>query len=182
MPALNGIDTAREIHSHNKMTQLVFLTISPEFALNSYDVEALDYIIKPINQESFNRVMKRFDSRRTKKDQEASIVIQEKSSIMQIYLNDLCYVEVLDHYLIYHLSNNEIIKRRQSLLEIESVLKRDSRFIKTHRSYIVNMDYIKKIYPSYITMTNGDTVSVSRSNSRLISDLFLKYKLEKGGK
>lgn len=180
MPAINGIDVAKEIYEKNKVTQFVFLTISPEFAVDSYSVSALDYILKPINEKNFKRAMNKFTDRY--KQKEEAIIIHEKSSIIRIMLYTLCYVEVLDHYLLYHLSNSNIIRCRQSLAEIEDILKRNSSFVKTHRSYIVNMDYIQKIEPSYIIMANGDRVSVSRANSKLVSDLFLKYKFEKGGK
>ncbi len=177
MPVINGIDTAKEIYSKNKATKIIFLTISPEFALDSYSVSALDYIIKPINRESFDRAMQKFRSGYIEKESE-KIIIQEKSKIMQIALDMLCYVEVYDHNLIYHLSNGDTVTSRQSLSEIENILTRNKGFVKTHRSYIVNIKYIQKVEMNYITTTNGDKVYVSRKNYTPVSDLFLKYRLE----
>ncbi len=180
MPVINGIDTAKEIYSKNKATKIIFLTISPEFALDSYSVSALDYIIKPINRESFDRAMQKFRSGYIEKESE-KIIIQEKSKIMQIALNTLCYVEVYDHDLIYHLSNGDTVKSRQSLAEIENILNKNRGFVKPHRSYIVNMKYVQKVEANCITMTNGDKIVMARKNNFLISDLFLKYQLEEGG-
>ncbi len=180
MPVINGIDTAKEIYSKNKATKIIFLTISPEFALDSYSVSALDYIIKPINRESFDRVMQKFQNSYIEKEGE-KIIIQEKSKIMQIALHTLCYVEVYDHDLIYHLSNGDTVKCRQSLAEIEDILNKNKSFVKPHRSYIVNMKYIQKVEANCITMTNGDNIVMARKNNFLISDLFLKYQLEEEG-
>ncbi len=180
MPVINGIETAKEIYDKNKATKIVFLTISPEFAVDSYSVSALDYIIKPISLNSFERAMKRFQSSYIEKESE-KIIIQEKSRIMQIPLHTLCYVEVYDHDLIYHLSSCDTVKCRQSLAEVENVLSKNKGFVKTHRSYIVNMKFIQKTEINCVTMTNGDKIPVARKNNTLVSDLFLKYKLEEGG-
>lgn len=181
MPVINGIDTAKEIYSKNKATKIIFLTVSPEFALDSYSVSALDYIIKPINCESFDRAMQKFRNVYIEKESE-KIIIQEKSKIMQIALNTLCYVEVYDHDLIYHLSNGDTVTCRQSLAEIENILNKNKGFVKTHRSYIVNMQYVQEIEANCVTMTNGDKIPVSRKNNILISDLFLKCRLEEEGR
>lgn len=60
MPDLNGIQVGKEIYGRNKMTKIVFLTSSPEFAVESYGVNALDYLLKPLTDEKFNRAIMRF--------------------------------------------------------------------------------------------------------------------------
>ncbi len=175
MPAINGIEIAKEIYAGNKVTQMVFLTASKEFAVDSYSVSALDYILKPIDNDSFRRAMKRFEERHEEKADD-SIIIQEKSSIMQIRLNTICYVEAFDHYQVYHLSNGEIIQCRQNFGDVVGILRRSGNFVRTHRSYIVNMNYIMKLETDHIIMSNGDRVSVSRARSKTVADFFLKYK------
>ncbi len=179
MPVINGIDVAKEIFKRNKLTQIIFLTSSKEFAAESYSVSALDYIIKPINSENFNQAMLKFIDRYRKIKQD-ELVIREKSTISRIPLHVLSYVEVLDHHLIYHLSNSYTIRCRQSLSEIESVLLKNGKFVRTSRSFIVNMDYVSKIEPGCITMDDQSTVSISRSSFKSVSESYLKYKLEGG--
>ena len=179
MPDINGIDTAMKIHRYSRITKIIFLTVSSEFAVDSYNVNALDYILKPITAERFAIAIRKFEESRRQFEYE-TIMIQKKSGVIQIPLYTLCYVEVFDHSIIYHLSDSSIEKCRQSLSEVEDRLKRNSKFFKTHRSYIVNMDYIKRIDIKGITMTNGDVVLLSKSNYKSLTDLFLKYKLEGG--
>ncbi len=179
MPVINGIDVAKEIFKTNKVTQIIFLTSSKEFAAESYAVSALDYVIKPVTKESFERALTKFIMRYRKVKSE-ELVIREKSTISRIPLHMLCYVEVLDHHLIYHLSNSYTIRCRQSLSEIEGKLINNGKFIRTNRSYIINMDYVSKIEPGHITMEDGSEVSVSRANLKPVSEKYLKYKLEGG--
>lgn len=180
MPMANGIEIGKEIYKRNKVTQIVFLTISPEYALDSYSVSALDYIIKPITLENFKRIIDKC-SERIRISQSEEIIVHDQSSIFRIALNNLCFVEVLDHNLVYHLSNENCITCRQSLSEIEATLKRDSRFIRTHRSYVVNMDYIAKIEKDGITMIDGSVCLVSRRNFKSVSDFYLEHKFNSRG-
>lgn len=179
MPSISGMDIAREIYKHNRNAKIIFLTVSAEFAVDSYDVNALDYILKPITSERLSATMKKFEESRKRLEYE-TIIIRKKTSIIQIPLYDLCYVEVFDHCIFYHLSDSSVEKCRQSLSEAEYILKRNGKFFKTCRSYIVNIDYIKKIDTKGIIMTNGDIVMISRANYKALIDLFLRYKLEGG--
>lgn len=180
MPDVMGIDIAKELYKHNKTVKVVFLTISPEFAADSYNIFALDYIIKPITAKRLAMAMQKFKESRRRLEYE-TIIIQEKSRVTQIPLCDLCFVEVLDHRLIYHLLDSGTVSCRQSLSEIESLLKRNGRFFKTHRSFIVNIDYIKRIDTDGVTMINDERVLISRVNYKALTDSFLKYKFEGGG-
>ena len=179
MPVINGIDVAKEIFKHNKLTQIIFITSSREFAADSYSVSALDYIIKPITPESLNRAMDKF-LERYKKVKSDELVIREKSTISRIPLHNLSYVEVLDHHLIYHLANGYTIRCRQSLNEIEDMLIKNGRFVRTSRSFIVNMDYVLSIEPGNVLIEDGSRVSISRANFKSVSEAYLKYKLEGG--
>lgn len=179
MPVINGIDVAKEIFKNNKLTQIIFLTSSKEFAADSYSVSALDYLIKPITADSFKQAMEKFLDRYNKiKNDE--LVIREKSTISRIPLHILSYVEVLDHHLIYHLANSYTIRCRQSLSEIENLLLKNGKFVRTSRSFIVNMDYVAKIEPGCITMDDQSTVSISRASFKAVSESYLKYKLAGG--
>jgi len=173
MPVINGIEVAKEIYSNNKVSQIVFLTTSQDYAVESYDVNAIDYIIKPITKESFKRALERY-TEKNKIPDSGYIIVQEQSSITKIALHNLCYVEILDHYLAYHLTNSDIIRCRQSLYEIEPILNQYPNFCKTHRSYIVNMEYAQRIEKDCIVMKNGERALVSRRNHKNISDIFLK--------
>ncbi len=179
MPVLSGIDVAREIYETGNATRIIFLTSSKEFAIDSYSVEALDYILKPITHQGFSNAVNKF-LKYHRQSETDEIIIRDKSNMIRITLHTLRYIEVFDHYLFYHISTGESIKCRQKLSEVENILAGNNKFVKAHRSYIVNIDYIQKIEPGQLIMTTGEIIPVSKSNYRLITDSFLKSEFEKG--
>jgi len=179
MPVVNGIDAAKEIYQDNKVTQFVFLSASSEYALESYDVNALDYILKPINTQKFNRAMKRF-AEKHKELQMESIIISDSKRLVNVPNHLLKYVEVYDHYLIYHITGSDTIRTRQTMSEIENKLLKLPNFIKTHRSFIVNMDYISKMEAGFITLDDGSRINIAKEKYKSIYNMYLEYKLEKG--
>lgn len=179
MPLASGIEVAKEIFARNKVTQFVFLTSSAEFAVDSYLVNALDYLIKPISPEGIARVFAKYKARFTIAAPEGFVISDRKNTVRIAYHN-LVYVEVMDHYLVYHVSGAEEIRVRQSLSEAEEKLLERKNYVKPHRSYIINMDFIMKIEATHITASTGDKVPISKEKYKQISDCFLKYKLDKG--
>ncbi len=179
MPGMLGTKIAQQIYESNKVTQFIFLTSSPEFAIESYSVEALDYILKPTNKARIEQSLLRY--RRKSQIQEIDeIIVRDKNGLVRIPLHTLCYVESIDHLLIYHLFDGQEISCRQNLFEAEKQLLKKNNFVKPNRSYLVNMDYIVRIDSGCITMKNGDTIYASRSNVKELPNLFLKYKFVNG--
>lgn len=178
-PVINGIDAAKEIYTSNKVTKFIFVTSTDQYAVDSYSVGALDYIIKPLNQKKFTRAMSRFEES-YKETNSNGIIVRDSKNIFNIPSHSLLYVEILDHYLMYHVSNSSPIRIRQTMAEIEEKLSQKSNFIKTHRSFIVNMDHISKIESSCITMANGDKVNISKDKYKTIMEAYINYKSEKG--
>lgn len=179
MPLSTGIEVAREIFASNKVTQFVFLTASAEYAVDSYSVNALDYLIKPITAKGIERVFAKYKSRFAVEAPEG-FVISDRKSTVRIAYHSLAYVEVMDHYLVYHVADGDTVRIRQSLSEIEEMLLERKNFIKPHRSYLVNLDYVTRVEASQLLLSVGDKIPVSKDKNKLISDAFLKHKLNKG--
>ena len=175
----NGIEAASEIRKTDKLVQIVFLTASKEFAVDSYSLDALDYILKPVSSESLTRAIRKYRERR-KTIKTNELIIQDKNGITRIALHDLYYVEAQDHNLVYHLSDDNTIQCRQKFADIEQTLLMHGNFVKTHRSYIVNLDYVSRIGQTELTLSNNEVVFISRANSKSVTDSFLKRKFMKG--
>lgn len=177
MPAMNGIALANELRFRQACTNFIFLTSSAEYAIDAYSVEAIDYILKPITPERLSTAFQRF-LKRFKDNYTDEIVIADKSNITRIPLHTLVYIEVFDHYLFFHLANGQVIRQRQKISEVESILSSNPYFIRSHRAYIVNIRYITRIEPGNILMQNSILLPVSKANHRALSDVFLKYRFE----
>ena len=87
MPLLNGMDTARELRNHDKATKIVFLTSSPEFALESYSVKASDYCLKPVTYEKIHEVLD--DCAKDINEEPKNLTIKSMSEFKKIYLHDI---------------------------------------------------------------------------------------------
>lgn len=171
MPGFTGIDTAREIRESNKNIPIIFLTTSDEFAIESYRVHAIDYLIKPVNQNTLFETLNRIYTL-TENTLEKSIVAQTSKAIFVFSLSEIEFVEINNRTLSFHIIDGTVKSISGRLSDYEDVLLRHSEFLKVHRSYIINMDFMKTLNQrSFITLT-GDEVPVSRN---LLPDIRRRY-------
>lgn len=174
MPGENGINTAAEIRSYDKNVKIIFLTSSPEYAVQSYTVGAYFYQLKPIWSESFYRLM---DSvlGAMEKAQTHSLILRCKSGITQIDLEKLEYCEVIHRTLFFHLSSGRVLESIGNLDELYAQLEPYGSFLRPHRSYIINLDYVQKLSARAITMSCLTEIPLPRGKYNEVRDAFLEY-------
>lgn len=144
MPGQNGMDVAKEIRQYDTNMKIIFLTSSPEFAVESYSVGAYFYQLKPIWEESFFRLMDAVLAECEKKKKN-SLILRSKDGITRIDLQQLEYCEVLGRKLLFHLGNGAVLESAGSLDDLAGQLMQYSNFFRPHRSFLVNMEYIQNI-------------------------------------
>lgn len=174
MPGENGIEVAKEIRQYDNNVKIIFLTSSAEFAVQSYTVGAYFYQLKPIWEESFYRLM---DSVivECKKEQQFSLIMRCKTGITRIELNKLEYCEVIGRTLLFHMDNGNVLERVGSLDELCSQLIQFDHFMRPHRSYLINMEYIQNISSKMITLTSLAQIPIPHGKYSEIKDLYLEY-------
>ncbi len=153
MPGTNGMDTARLVRKMDESVVILFITNMAQYAINGYEVEAVDYVLKPVSYYDFSLKLKRA-LRRVRKKQENMLVLDTQQGPVQVDTSDIYYVEVLDHYLIYHTSERTY-QVRGSLREHAPILK-EHHFSRCHKSYMVNLAHVKNIRSTGIVM--GDLI------------------------
>ena len=105
MPGLNGMELAKEIRSYDKAADIIFLTTSPEFAVESYTVKASNYLIKPIQKDRLFDALD--DIMKTRiEDQASSLVLKSSVGVHKVRISEIIYVEALNRKVIYYLKNN----------------------------------------------------------------------------
>lgn len=161
MPALNGIDLAKEIRSFDKASAILFLTSSSEFAVESYTVKAANYLMKPVCKDKLFRALDEIREQQKQK-LEKCIVIKSMTGIHKIQLAQLVYAEAQGRKVIYNLQNKEQIECVGRFTDISNTLLKNAEFIHPHRSYLVNMNYISSIYASGIQLLTGKTIPLAR--------------------
>lgn len=174
MPGEMGIDVAEEIRHYDNNVKIIFLTSSSEFAVQSYTVGAYFYQLKPIWKESFFRLM---DSAiaACEKEQSDSLILRCKSGITRVELRSLEYCEVIHRTLLIHLENGKVLESNGSLDELCRQLAPYGSFLRPHRSYLVNMGYIKNLSYRGITMSCLTEIPIPRGKYNDIKDAYLEY-------
>ena len=155
MPGENGIEIARNIRASGTDTEIIFLTSSPEYAVDSYEVKAQNYLLKPVTEEKFF----------------ASI----DSILAELDVSSLVYGEVTHRTITLHLADQTMISAVMTFTEFQDILKAYPDFIYPHRSYAVNMNYIQYVTKSDIILTGGQKIPLSRNNYTKISEQFLNF-------
>lgn len=153
MPAMTGIALAKSLQ-HQIM--VIFTTAFSEFAAVSYELNAIDYLLKPINHKRFTQAMSKaqdyFDYIH-KKDQSAGkhIFIRADFSLVKIPLADILYIEGLADYLKIHIRDRKTIVARMPMKEMTEKLPPED-FIRVHRSYILPYSKIEAVRGTMITI------------------------------
>lgn len=172
MPGQNGIDTAAEIRAFDTNVKIVFLTSSAEFAVQSYTVEAYFYQLKPLRWESFSKVM---DSvlERCVQERRNRLLLHCKSGLTCLDPNCLEFCEVIHRTLLLHLSSGKVLECTGSLDELSRRLADFGGFLRPHRSYLINLDYVQSISYRAVTMSSLTEIPIPRGKYNEIKDALL---------
>ena len=176
MPGENGINTAKEIREHNDTVKIIFLTSSRDFAVQSYSVGAYFYQIKPIWKESFFKLMDSVIGD-CKKSKQHSLILRCKNSISRIDLDRLEYCEVMGHTLCFHMNNGTVIESAGSLDDLCNELMPYKNFLRPHRSFLINMEYVRNISYKAVTMDSLTKIPIPHGKCSQIKNLYLEYAL-----
>jgi DNA-binding LytR/AlgR family response regulator len=142
MPKMNGIKLAEKLRENNFANDIVFLTTSNDFASQSYQVKAFDYLLKPLTCEKVSNIMGKLKKSRENTDKAGLSVVTQGVTEFVLF-RDISHVEVINHTVYIKLRGKSITKMHTTFGVIEEQLLADSRFAKCHRSYIVNLSEIK---------------------------------------
>ena len=174
MPGQNGMDVAKEIRQYDTNMKIIFLTSSPEFAVESYSVGAYFYQLKPIWEESFCRLMDAVLAECEKKKKN-SLILRSKDGITRIDLQQLEYCEVLGRKLLFHLEDGAVLESAGSLDDLAGQLMQYSNFFRPHRSFLVNMEYIQNISSRSIKMVNDAEIPIPHGKCSEIKNTYMEY-------
>lgn len=171
MKDLDGISAARQIRKKDQDTIIVFVTQMAQYAIRGYEVEALDYVVKPVEYYSFELVFRKI-LKHLKRKSAQDIVINYRDTIRILPQSEICYIEVLDHYITYHMTN-ESVTVKGTLGDVEKKLD-GMMFYRCNRCYLVNLGKITEIDRDGITV-GGKKIEVSRSRKKGLIKAVTEY-------
>lgn len=175
----NGIDIAKTIRKTDEEVIIMFATNLAKYATKGYEVDAIDFALKPLSYASFylklERVMKRLGLK-----EKSFLVVSCKDGMRKIDLNSILYLEVISHDIIVHMLGGENVYTSGTLKKYEESLKANW-FIRCNSCYLVNASNIKRIDKLNVELVNGETVFVSHPKRKAFTQSFKEYVM-KGGK
>lgn len=171
MPGLNGIETARELRRIDPSVILMFVTNMAQYALQGYEVEAIDYAIKPVTYADFAlKLQKAF--RYIQRNHDKKVVIHTQEGIVSLKMSDIFYIEVVRHYLIYHTLYGEY-KVRGVMKEVEKQFQ-NHHFVRSNHCYLINLKYVVAIEGNEARV-QGHALQISRSKKKDFMLAFTRY-------
>lgn len=159
MEFMDGMTTAEKIRELDSEVIIMFITNMTSYAIRGYEVDALDYIVKPIDYFSFRKKIERAIEKVVKKKR-PTISIRIKSDVMRIQTNDIYYIESDRHNLIY-VTKKGTYKSRASMQEAEDLLVKYG-FFRSNKSYLVNLQYVEGVRDG-CCIINGSNLLISRA-------------------
>lgn len=182
MPETNGIEMGAAIRKNDNTTAIIYLTSSPDYALQSYQVDAGGYLLKPFGEEDLFATLDKVFAKLDAEEQKCLVLKTSRDSIESIPYSHLIYLEYYQHRLIAHTITDkkiESIYYRKSFQELTKSLT-DSRFVKVNAANIVNMQHIRNINSREVRLSNEESLVISRQYTTIAKKTFMDYLLERG--
>lgn len=174
MPGRNGIETAEEIRKiPDRNVIIAFITSYPEYMQDSFDVQASQYLTKPISYELFEQKLEKMLSYIGELETNITVISQKSGEII-LHLDDIVCIESDKKAGVIITTNKDEIIIKGKLTDFENGLA-DKYFISIHRSCIANMKYIRKFNADSLEFSTGKIVPVSRRKLSEIKEAFSKY-------
>lgn len=169
MGEISGIELAHELPAS---TFLVFTTAYAQYALDGFELNAIDFLHKPFSYSRFEKAIQKVTALRTLQNFSSNPVFTEESIIlkveyknMNIKLKDILYIESMDNYVRFHLQGKQTLMSQTSMKNIQELLP-ESKFIRTHKSFMVPVHRIASYSSKEIILYDGTSIPVGRNYSK----------------
>lgn len=169
MGGMDGITLARQLRAQDKRVTLAFLTAAREYVFEGYEVQAVRYLLKPMQQE---KVFELLDLARQNLQEQPSLTLNCADEKKKLYLSQIAAIEAQGHYLIFHTTTGQL-QQKASLSSLAGHL--GDSFVMSHRSFYVNLAHLLRISRTECTLDTGLTVPVSRGAYKNLNEQFILY-------
>ena len=172
MKGMDGMETARKLRADQFQGFLVFITVLKEMVFQSFEVQAYDYLVKPVDEKQFEKTMERLYAS-MQNASEDSLLVQKGYEGRIIPKDEIVFCEIIDRKIYLNLASGEVVDYYERIENLETKL--DNRFYRCHRSYLINLKHLKGYKNGTACMDNGKEIPVSRLRSKEFSGVVLQY-------
>ncbi len=168
MKSISGMELAHKLRDSGDMLPIVFITGYSDYICEGYDVDALHYLLKPIDENKLFSVLDKYVIRHNQSDE---ILITSDDKTMHISVQSIAYIEAFGRNTAVHLFDGAVIKSKMNIGSFEKM----GLFVCCHRSYLVNLRYVKSIDKTEIFLDSGEKIPISRRHFGDVSKRFIEY-------
>ena len=172
MKGMDGMETARKLRADQFRGFLVFITVLKEMVFQSFEVQAYDYLVKPVDKKQFEKTMERLYAS-MQNAREDSLLVQKGYEGRIIPKDEIVFCEVIDRKIYLNLASGDVVDYYERIENLEAKL--DKHFYRCHRSYLINLKHLKGYKNGTACMDNGKKIPVSRLRSKEFSGVVLQY-------
>lgn len=174
MSGTNGVQAAKELRKLDGNVEIIFISSSPEFAVESYSVGAYYYLLKPADADSLFPLLDSVGSQLFVQ-REQGFVLKSRKGVVRVSFKELEFVEVINKTVFFHMADGVVYEVTAALADFEEKLLERTEFLKTHRSYLVNLNYIQEAGINYIVTKNGKNIPVSRQRRSQVQNVCMQF-------
>ncbi|NBK92118.1 DNA-binding response regulator [bacterium 1XD21-13] len=172
MKDMDGMETARKLRAGKFRGFLIFITVLKEMVFASFEVQAYDYLVKPVKKTQFEKTMERLYAS-MQNAREDSLLVQKGYEGRIIPKGEIVFCEIIDRKIYLNLTSSEVVDYYERIENLETKL--GNHFFRCHRSYLINLKHLKGYKNGTAYMDNGREVPVSRLRSKEFSSVVLQY-------
>lgn len=184
MPRRTGLDLGRQIRATGNDNVIIYITSSEDYALDAYEVRAVRYLLKPVDEGRFFEALD-YALSYTNAKAEPTYMIKTKNGLLPMAYSKIEYIESAGRKLEIHLSGGKLLKTlyiRTSFEEEVQALIEHGEFLQIHKSFLVNLDYVQQLTADSIIMSSGKQLPVSRTKAPKVKRDYLLFISEKVGR
>lgn len=170
----NGIDTAAKLRRIGVRTPAIFCTTSRDYAVESYEVEAAGYLVKPVAYEKLELLLEKHLNRQGT----PRLALHVSGGMYYPYYDQILCFESCNHATHVILDDGQVLRCAESLAALEKELSNDPRFYRCHKAFLVNMDYIEGVEDAFV-LSNGMRVPYRIREKKKIVDDYYRYFLNR---
>ena len=174
LPGINGMEAAQILRGYDEQTPLVFVTNLAQYAVQGYQVDALDFMVKPVTYDDFALRMGRA-MRMVRRASQQTLAIPTSDGVRVVRLADILYVDITKHDLHYHLvGEDHPLRMRGTITRLASELG-ERGFIKIAASCVINAAQVSRIRPASVELSDGTELFYSRSQRKAALEQLTTY-------
>ncbi len=171
MGEMNGLKLGKKIRETDQTVMIVFVSGIADYVYEGYEVQALRYLLKPVKEEKLYELLSYVQSK--VKNKKSYLIFSLSGEKKKLCFDNIIYFESLGHYITIHSTKGEFDYKYGIGMLWDNLNGTD--FVRTHRSYIVNLKYVEKINKSECELNNQEKIPLSRNSYKLVNKKFIDY-------